>query len=127
MSNKEKEQFYFALMQLYKEYTKCIAEVVKRLIEIEEKFPKMYAEYRDFQKDPSKFLELTEKLTEKNAKIVLIMLRVLSRSSILTQKLRNILFLTIKEKRKLVEELSNFVKETEKDLEELENELKGGR
>lgn len=116
-------EFYLAVMKFYKESTGSFADSVDLLAEIEEKFPKRYAEFRDFQKDPSKFVNLTEKMKEENVKALFILLKILIRSSTLTQKVQNVLYLDIKEKRKLAKELRSFAEETEKDLEKLKKEL----
>jgi flagellar biosynthesis chaperone FliJ len=100
------ERFADAIVSFYDEFLKATADTLDKLASIQEKH-KEYEEFKNIQKDPAKMYEsLSEKLTDKERRILLDLLITVSRFE---TRLRRLYELKPKEQRELAKDLREFM------------------
>ena len=122
----KRDKFVLAFTEFIKKSICHYADIVDNIAEIQKKFPENYDDFVDFQKSPSSFLDIFDKIDEKEAKTVFLLVRLLKliiKTATIEQKVRNIIHLNYKQKKELATELRSIVNEIEREMEQMEEEI----
>lgn len=126
MSGKENQKtldFLKGLLDYYKNFVGDSSKSVRKLAQLQKKYPKNYDDFKESQADPTAMLEMTEKLTGEEKAILF---ELIFRMSDLTRRAINVINLDVKQQEKLADDLEEFAKDTETKLKSLIEKKKEG-
>ena len=123
---KKADDFILDYIKLTKTNLKAYATIVKELYNFQKKHEKEYEGITKMLSEPQKMMEITQKLREIDKETYLDALDLMFTASILDNKVRNVFFLSLKEKERLVTklieiggDLEAFLKRTKKRAEKI--------
>jgi hypothetical protein len=126
MNGKENQKtldFLKGLLDYYKNFVGDSSKSVRKLAQLQKKYPKNYDDFKESQADPTAMLEMTEKLTGEEKAILF---ELIFRMSDLTRRAINVINLDVKQQEKLADDLEEFAKDTETKLKSLIEKKKEG-
>lgn len=119
MNGKENQKtlgFLKGLLDYYKSFVGDSSKSVRKLAQLQKRYPRIYDDFKESQADPTTILEMTEKLTgEKKA----ILFELIFRMSYLARRAINVINLDIKQQEKLADDLEEFAKDMDTKLRSL--------
>jgi len=114
--SKNEELFFLELLDFYKQYLGDTANIVKKLSELQEKYPDQYQDFIEFQKDPSSILEIAKDIDSDVGAILFVLF---ARIAVISSKMMHIYDLDTDQQIRLAKDLKEFIGEIDSSIEKL--------